>query len=142
MTDRISSEQRRHNMQRIKAKDTRPEIAVRKWLYAKGIRYRKNDKRYPGTPDIIIPNGHVAIFINGCFWHGHEGCKDFVIPKTRTDWWIKKISSTQTRDEKVSKQLQDLGWHVLTVWECQTKFNFEQNMETLLASIRKLRSME
>lgn len=108
-------------MSRIKGKNTKPEEIVRKYLFSKGFRYRKNDRRYPGTPDIILPKYNTAIFVNGCFWHGHEGCRYFVVPKTNTEFWINKIQKNIERDRKNTEQLIADGWHIITVWECQLK---------------------
>lgn len=138
MADILTSEQRRKNMQSIKSKETKIEIAVRKYLFSCGFRYRKNDKRYPGTPDIILPKYRVAIFINGCFWHGHHGCKYFVVPKTNTDFWLEKIGKTIERDKIDKAALERDGWRVLTLWQCQLTHNlFQQTMRETVASIRE-----
>ena len=112
---------RSYNMSRIKGKNTKPEMLVRKFLFANGYRYRLNVKTLPGKPDIVLPKYKTVIFINGCFWHGHEGCRYFVIPKTRTEWWINKISDTQKRDRDAENQLKMLGWKVIVIWECELK---------------------
>jgi DNA mismatch endonuclease (patch repair protein) len=112
---------RSYNMSRIKGKNTKPELLVRKFLFANGYRYRLNVKTLPGKPDIVLPKYKTVIFINGCFWHGHEGCRYFVIPKTRTQWWIEKITGTQKRDREAENQLIELGWIVITLWECELK---------------------
>lgn len=135
MPDVMTPEQRHRCMQHIRGKETKPEVLARKWLFHHGIRYRKNDKKLPGTPDIVIPNGKVVVFVNGCFWHGHTGCKDFVIPKTRTDWWINKITTTQHRDKEKSTLLEEAGWKVIILWECEVKRNFETRMEEILSDI-------
>lgn len=106
---------RSFNMSRIKGKNTKPEMLVRKYLFAQGFRYRLNVKDLPGKPDIVLPKYKTVIFINGCFWHGHEGCKYFVVPKTRTEWWLNKIKDTQKRDRKAEIQLNVLGWKVITL---------------------------
>lgn len=139
MADVMTPGQRKRCMSRIHSKETKPEVSVRKWLYAHGIRYRKNDRRLPGTPDIVIPNGRLVIFVNGCFWHGHKGCKYFVIPKTRTEWWIKKITATQKRDQNKTAELEKLQWTVVTVWECELKQAFDATMENLLSTIMSAR---
>lgn len=108
-------------MSQIHSKNTKPEEKVRKHLFSKGFRYRKNDKRLPGTPDIVLPKYKTVIFVNGCFWHGHEGCRYFVMPKTNTVFWENKIKGNIERDKKQVKELQDNGWTVITVWECQLK---------------------
>lgn len=108
-------------MSRIKSSNTKPEEIVRKYLFSKGFRYRKNDKRYPGKPDIVLPKYRTIIFVNGCFWHGHEGCRYFVVPKTNTEFWVNKIETNKQRDSRKINDLQALGWRVITVWECQLK---------------------
>ncbi|HYQ59253.1 MAG TPA: DNA mismatch endonuclease Vsr [Draconibacterium sp.] len=112
---------RSYNMSRIKGKNTKPEMLVRKFLFANGFRYRLNVKTLPGKPDIVLPKYLTVIFVNGCFWHGHKGCKYFVVPKTRTDWWLNKIKETQKRDREKEIELNVLGWKVITIWECQLK---------------------
>ena len=119
--DTVSIEQRHYNMSRIHGKDTKPEIAVRRYLFRSGLRFRKNDRRLPGTPDIVLPKYKTVIFINGCFWHGHNGCKYYRIPKTNTEFWQAKIARNIERDEDIIQQLIDLGWNVITVWECELK---------------------
>lgn len=108
-------------MSRIKGKNTKPEELVRKYLFSKGFRYRKNDKRLPGSPDIVLPKYKVIIFVNGCFWHGHEGCKYFVWPENNKDFWKTKIINNRMRDIEKSKKLTDLGYKVITVWECELR---------------------
>jgi len=108
-------------MSRIKGKDTKPEILVRKFLFSKGLRYKLHDKQLPGKPDLVFPKYKTVLFIHGCFWHGHEGCRYYVVPKTRTDWWLAKINGNKKKDaESVSKLLQ-LGWKIIEVWECELK---------------------
>jgi len=121
MADVHNTATRSYNMSRIKGKNTKPEMLVRKFLFANGFRYRLNVKTLPGKPDIVLPKYKTVIFINGCFWHGHEGCRYFTIPKTRTEFWLTKISDTQKRDREAESQLNELGWKVVTVWECQLK---------------------
>ena len=136
MADIKSKEARSYNMSQIKGKNTKPEEAVRKFLFSKGFRYRKNDKRYPGTPDIVLPQYKTIIFVNGCFWHGHQGCKYFVWPENNKDFWKKKISANIERDEKTKDLLTSSGWHVITIWECELKKNvFETTMEKTIISI-------
>lgn len=118
---------RSYNMSRIKGKNTKPEMLVRKFLFANGFRYRLNVKILPGKPDIVLPKYKTVIFVNGCFWHGHKGCKYFVVPKTRTDWWLNKIRETQKRDGEKEIELNVLGWKVITVWECELKTKKIQN---------------
>ena len=116
-----SKEVRSYNMSRIRSKDTKPEEIVRKFLFSKGFRYRKNDRRYSGCPDIVLPKYRTVIFINGCFWHCHEGCSDFVIPKSNQDYWIPKLEKNCERDEENYVALRKDGWNVLIVWECELK---------------------
>lgn len=121
----------------IKGKNTRPELKVRKYLFARGFRFRKNDKRYPGTPDIVLPKYKTMIFVNGCFWHGHQGCRYFVIPKSNTDFWLRKITRNITNDGKNIALLHEMGWKVITVWECMLKPAVaEETLEKLVKQIR------
>lgn len=127
---------RSYNMSCIKGKNTKPEEIVRKALFAKGFRYRKNDKRLPGTPDIVLPKYRTVIFVNGCFWHGHTGCKYYVVPKTNTEFWLNKINSNIDRDVIKATQLKELGWRVITVWECELKkTSFEKRINDLISEI-------
>ena len=121
MTDRLTREQRHKCMSRIRSKNTKPELLVRHHLFAHGFRYRINVKRLPGTPDIVLRKYRTVIFVNGCFWHGHEGCPLFVIPKTNTHFWRTKIERNQQRDMEERIQLRMMGWHVIVLWECQLK---------------------
>ena len=137
MTDVHSTETRSYNMSRIKGKNTKPEIMVRKFLFAKGFRYRLNDEKLPGKPDIVLSKYKTVIFVNGCFWHGHEGCRYFVIPKTRTNWWLKKINGNKENDNKNRALLQTTGWQVISIYECQLKKeeinNTFQNLLSILS---------
>ena len=119
--DRLSKEQRHNNMAAIHSKNTKPEILVRKFLFNRGFRYRLNHPRLPGKPDIVLRKYRTCIFINGCFWHGHDGCKYFVIPKTRTEFWQTKIERNKKRDSENQRKLASMGWHCITIWECQLK---------------------
>lgn len=112
---------RSYNMSRIKSKNTKPEEMVRKYLFSHGFRYRKNDKRLPGTPDIVLPKYRAVIFVNGCFWHGHCQCRYFVIPKSNTEFWVDKINKNIERDALNTEKLISLGWNVITIWECELK---------------------
>ena len=105
----------------IKGKNTKPEEIVRKYLFSLGFRYRKNDKRLPGTPDIVLPKYRTVIFVNGCFWHGHQGCRYFVVPKTNTEFWMNKIDANRARDQKKISELEAMGWRVIVIWECELK---------------------
>jgi DNA mismatch endonuclease (patch repair protein) len=132
MTDIMTPEQRRFCMSQIKGKNTKPEIVVRKWLWRNGYRYRINDKRFPGKPDIVISRLKTVIFINGCFWHGHTSCNKFKLPKTNTQFWSTKITRNQERDAANHTQLKLMGWTVLIVWECQLK---RQNLINTLQAL-------
>ena len=128
---------RSYNMSCIKGKNTKPEEIVRKALFSNGFRYRKNDRRLPGTPDIVLPKYRTVIFVNGCFWHGHKECKYFVVPKTNTEFWLNKINSNIDRDAIKATQLKELGWRVITVWECELKKDKrEQTLENIINMIR------
>lgn len=116
-------------MSRIKGKDTKIEVEVRKYLFSKGYRFRKNDKRYPGKPDIVLPKYHVAIFVHGCFWHRHEGCKDAITPKTRTEFWLEKFDKNVKNDQIKQEKLKELGWKVIVIWECELKRSFQETMD-------------
>ena len=129
MADVHSITTRSYNMSRIKGKNTKPEMIVRKFLHAKGFRYRIHDKRLPGRPDIVLPKYKTVIFVHGCFWHGHEDCKYYVVPKSRTEWWLSKISGNIANDEKAALALQVQGWKIINIWECQLKA--AQLMKTL-----------
>jgi len=121
MADVHNTATRSYNMSQIKGKNTKPEILVRKFLFANGFRYRLHDKKLPGKPDIVLPKYKTVIFVNGCFWHGHKNCKYFTVPKTRTKWWSDKIKSNQRNDKKNIKLLIKDGWHVITLWQCDLK---------------------
>jgi DNA mismatch endonuclease, patch repair protein len=138
MTDVHDKKTRSYNMSRIKGKNTKPEMLVRKFLFKNGYRYRLNYSKLPGKPDIVLPKYKTVIFINGCFWHGHKGCKFFVIPKTRTEWWVDKINRTIERDEIKIRELEKKGWTVKTLWECELKPEKRtKTLEDLLVFLRK-----
>ena len=121
MADVHDADTRSYNMSCVKSKNTKPEIWVRKYLFACGFRYRINVKKLPGTPDIVLPKYKTAIFVNGCFWHGHKNCRYFVIPKPRPEWWLDKINRNIDRDQANILALKKSGWRVITIWECQLK---------------------
>lgn len=112
---------RSYNMSQIKGRDTKPEMLVRKYLHNHGIRYRLHNKKLSGKPDLTLKKYNTVIFVNGCFWHGHKGCKYFVMPKTRTKWWQEKIEETKNRDNKAIKNLKAQGWKPIIIWECELK---------------------
>lgn len=127
---------RSYNMSRIKGRDTKPEDYVRKSLFAHGYRYRKNDKRLPGTPDIVLPKYKTVIFVNGCFWHKHEGCRYFVWPENNADFWREKINKNVQRDRNVIASLEKLGWRVIVIWECELKPKMrEQTIDKLVLEL-------
>lgn len=121
MSDVHSVITRSYNMSQIKRTNTKPEVVVRKYLFSKGFRYRINDKRYPGRPDIVLSKYKTVIFINGCFWHVHEGCKYFVWPKSNEDFWKMKLLSNKENDRKNIEKLRALGWKVIIIWECELR---------------------
>lgn len=136
VADRVSKEIRSYNMSRIRSKDTKPEILVRSYLFSRGLRFRKNDKRYPGSPDIVLPKYRTIVFVHGCFWHLHNGCKYAVMPKSNVDFWKKKLYGNRERDERNQKELEEMGWNVITVWECQLKNDKrERTLEELYVQI-------
>lgn len=115
---------RSENMARIKGKNTKPELLVRRAFWSSGLRYRLHDKRLPGTPDLVLSRRHTVVFVNGCFWHAHEGCARFRVPKTNTAWWLEKLDRNRERDAKVIVKLKEAGWKVIVIWECETD-NFD-----------------
>ena len=136
MADNLSPEDRRKNMSHIRSKNSKPEELVRKYLFAHGFRYRKNVAKLPGKPDIVLPKYRTVIFVNGCFWHKHD-CPRFVWPASNTEYWTKKILGNVERDLANHKLLEDAGWKVLTVWECELKKDrAEYTLEVLVREIR------
>ena len=131
MADTVSKEKRSEIMSHVTGKETKPELIVRKYLFARGLRYRKNVKRLPGTPDIVFPKYKTAVFVNGCFWHGHKGCKYSHLPSSNFEYWEKKIADNIERDERKKRELEGLGYRVLIIWQCQLKSNTK--IETLEA---------
>lgn len=136
MPDNHSPEVRSYNMSRIRARNTVPEEIVCKYLFSKGFRYRKNDKRYPGKPDIVLPRYRTIIFVHGCFWHSHNGCPDYVVPKLNADYWIPKLERNRQRDVDNTNALRTAGWRVIIVWECELKPSVrEERLTRLLEEI-------
>lgn len=121
MADKMTPSQRHYCMSRIRGMATKPELLVRHWLWSHGYRYRLNVKSVPGKPDIVLRKYRTAIFVNGCFWHGHEGCSLYSVPKSNTDFWIAKVQRNRERDLQEYKALHDAGWQVIVIWECQLK---------------------
>ena len=136
MTDSLTPEHRSWNMSRIRGKDTKIEVLVRSYLFSKGFRFRKNDKRYPGKPDIVLPKYKTVIFVNGCFWHMHPGCKQATIPKTRTEFWVQKLNRNVENDRKNQQALTDAGWKVIVIWECELEKDFEKTMERVIQALK------
>jgi DNA mismatch endonuclease, patch repair protein len=134
MADVHTTQQRSFNMSRICSSNTKPELLVRHFLFAHGYRYRINVKHLPGKPDIVLPKHRTIIFVHGCFWHGHNNCKYFKIPQTRTAWWTNKINTNKANDIKAIKALRKEGWKVVVVWECGLK---AAKMEASLLSLLK-----
>ncbi len=118
MTDVHTPEKRSYNMSRIRNKNTGPEIVVRKFLFSKGLRYRLHNKHLEGKPDIVFSGKRTVVFIHGCFWHGHEGCKYFKVPETRREWWLTKINRNKQKDREVSAKLEKDGWRVIVIYAC------------------------
>lgn len=121
MADVHSAATRSYNMSRIRSKDTKPEMIVRKLLFSNGFRFRLHRVDLPGKPDIVLPKYKTVIFVHGCFWHGHEGCRYFVVPKTRTEWWLDKINRNKALDAVNAQKLEDMGWRVIGIYACMLK---------------------
>ena len=139
MLDKLTPSQRHHCMSRIRGKNTKPEILVRKGLHARGFRFRLHNKKLPGSPDIVLPKYGVAIMVNGCFWHGHKGCRYATEPKTNIEFWETKIARNRHRDEVTTAHLEALGWTVITVWECELRGKSEaaSKLDALAEEIRE-----
>ena len=138
MADVHSKEIRSYNMSRIKGKNTKPEMLVRKFLHANGYRYKLHDKSLLGKPDIVLPKYKTVIFVHGCFWHGHSNCKYYVVPKTKTDWWLNKINGNIANDTKALKALKKEGWEIITIWECNLKpAILQKSLNTLLKKLSR-----
>ena len=138
MSDILTSSQRHKCMSSIRGKNTKPEILVRKGLYARGFRFRLHNKKLPGCPDVVLPRYGVVIMVNGCFWHGHKGCQYATKPKSNIEFWETKIARNRHRDEVTSAHLEALGWHVITVWECELSMGsqLEDRLDALAEEIR------
>ena len=137
--DKLTKEQRHRCMASIRGKDTKPELLVRRFLFSRGFRYRLNHPRLPGRPDIVLRKYRTVIFVNGCFWHGHEGCKHYVVPKSNTEFWIAKIERNRARDIDEQHELAAMGWHCITVWECQLKPAIRTNtLKSLVYTLNRI----
>ena len=135
--DKLSPEQRHKTMAAIRGKDTKPEMIVRKGLWSRGFRYRLNSPKLPGHPDLVLKKYRTCIFVNGCFWHGHEGCCK--IPNTNREFWVAKIKRNQERDIETQKRLAEMGWHCITIWECELKpSKQEQTLKSLAFTLNKI----
>ena len=136
MADTVSKAKRSEIMSHIKGKETEPEIIVRKYLFSRGIRYRKNVKKLPGTPDIVLSKYKTVVLVNGCFWHGHQSCRPAHLPSTNLNYWEKKIADNIERDKRKRQELEKLGYKVLVVWQCQLKTKvIRNNLEKLYNDI-------
>lgn len=136
MADCHTKEQRSRNMAAIRSASTKPEQMLRHTLWHRGFRYRINEKRLPGRPDIVLPKYRTVVFVHGCFWHGHKDCKYYTVPKTNTEFWVAKVARNQERDQEVWRKLEAKGWSVIIVWECQLKkANLEETIARVAAEI-------
>lgn len=127
---------RSYTMSHIRGKDTSIEVEVRSYLFRRGLRFRKNDKRYPGHPDVVLPKYHTIVFINGCFWHAHEGCPKYSMPKSNVEFWTAKLTRNRERDARQHAELEAAGWRVIVVWECELgKAAREERLARLYAQI-------
>lgn len=133
--DKISKEKRSKNMAKIKSHDTSIEIKVRKYLFSQGFRYRKNVKSLPGKPDIVLSKYKTVIFINGCFWHRHPGCKYATTPSSHQEFWQKKFTANVKNDQKNHKLLTESGWNVIVLWECEIEHDFVNLMTNLIKEL-------
>lgn len=138
MSDTVTPEKRHEIMSRVRYKDTSIEVAVRSWLFTHGIRYRKNCITILGKPDVAIKKYRLAIFVNGCFWHGHEGCRNYRLPKSNQQYWKQKIDMNIARDQYYLEKLKSMGWNVIVVWECEIKKDKEETLDKVLKEIREL----
>ncbi|MBT1177440.1 very short patch repair endonuclease [Bifidobacterium callimiconis] len=135
-TEKYERGTRSYTMSHIRGKDTSIEVMVRRYLFSRGLRFRKNDKRYPGHPDVVLPKWHTVVFVNGCFWHMHEGCAKHTMPKSNVEFWTAKLTRNRDRDRRQHAELEAMGWHVIVVWECELgKAVREARLERLYAEI-------
>ena len=138
MPDVVSREVRSRMMSGIRGKNTRPELKVRRYLHARGFRYLLHDRRLPGQPDIVLPRYRTVVFVHGCFWHRHPGCQYAYTPRTRVEFWRSKLQANRARDLRVTSELRDLGWEVVTIWECalRSSGSSDATLATLVASLQ------
>ena len=138
MSDNHTPEQRHRNMAAVHSTSTKPELNLRRALWRQGFRYRVNDKRLPGKPDVVLPKYHTVVFVHGCFWHGHKDCKYYTVPETNKEFWVAKVTRNQERDQEVWRKLEAKGWSVIIVWECQLKKAvLEDTVNRVAAEIRR-----
>ena len=138
MADNHTKDQRSYNMSRIRSNNTKPEKIVRSYLFSRGLRFRKNDRHYPGHPYIVLPKYNTVVFVHGCFWHRHEGCRYATTPTTNVEYWNNKFQMNTSRDKRNQEELKKMGWHVLIIWECQLKKDIRDNsLQKLYYSILK-----
>jgi DNA mismatch endonuclease, patch repair protein len=136
MAEKISPETRSRMMSGIRGINTKPELMVRRWLHRAGFRFRLHAKDLYGRPDVVLPRWNTVIFVHGCFWHGHVGCRYFCLPKTRTEWWVSKIEANAARDVLAISRLRDIGWRVAVVWECALRTRPDEALAGLEAFLR------
>lgn len=136
MADTLTPEKRSWNMSRIRASETSVEVKVRKYLFKQGFRYRKNVKELPGKPDIVLPKYKTVVFVHGCFWHRHENCSRATMPKSNFDYWKNKFARNVENDKKHKSLLEEMGWKVIVLWECDINKRFEDAMLQLTAEIK------
>ena len=138
MSDTLSPDQRHRNTVAIRSASTQPELKLRHALWRLGLRYKVNDRSLPGSPDIVLPKYRSVIFVHGCFWPGHKGCKNYTVPKTNTDFWVAKVARNQERDQEVWRQLEAKGWSVIIVWECELKKSvLDETIDRIAEEIRQ-----
>lgn len=138
MPDKFTNEKRSNIMSHIAGKETKPEIEVRRFLFAKGFRYRKNVRSLAGNPDIVLNKYKAAVFINGCFWHSHDGCAKSLLPDTRRNFWEKKISGNVVRDKRNVESLREQGWNVIVIWQCEIN-NMEKRRKRFKALVNEIK---
>ena len=137
MADIKSPEERSRNMSAIRSKDTEPEVYLRKLLFSEGLRYRKNVRNLPGCPDMYLARYNTAIFVHGCYWHRHEGCKYATTPSSNSEYWQTKFHRNTENDKKHVQELNTLGWKVITIWECEIKKSFDETMSRVIGDLRE-----
>lgn len=141
MSDHLTPEQRHSNMSRIRSRDTKPEKKVRQALFRSGFRYSINVKTLPGTPDIVLPKYRTVIFVNGCFWHGHKGCKYYTTPSTNVEFWVEKVIKNKERDALNNQRLESLTWSIITIWECELKSKaFDATIARVISELHQNKS--